>query len=430
MKLKLGTHMRIVLPALVPGLALLLFLSGYLLPAHTHIERNTYIDVAPETVYGLMNDLDQFQHWTPWAGQDPDIEYKIEEPRRGLGAILRWESGDFDLGAGQLTIIDAQPYTRLRMLLELDGGQAVLDYQLEPLENGTHITWDLDIDHGANPFSRYSGLLTARRLKALLEPGLDHLRRLSESQPALQPSNVVTEEISYQVNKQTFKGYLAYDRNRAQSPGILLVHEWWGHTDYVRKRAEQLAALGYVALALDMYGGGKHVHHPDEAGRLADEVTKNFETVRQRFMAALDILKDHPATDRQHLAAIGYCFGGNIVLNMARAGVDLDGVVVFHGSLESLQSPARRGEVKASILVLNGAEDSLVPQVQREAFMAEMDAAGVDYEFINYPGAKHAFTNPEADKFAEQFSLPLAYQAEADQQSWQKMRDFFGRIFR
>jgi dienelactone hydrolase len=416
---------------LILGLAVLAFFLGYLLPASTHVERKTFIETPPEVLYGLMNDLGQLKHWAPWQARDPDVEYQIDEPGRGLNARLQWQSDDSTIDSGELTIIDAQPYSRLRMLLERGGhDRAVLDFQLELLENGTHIVWTLDIEHGSNPFARYHGLLVARRYEALLEPGLDQLRRLAELQPVPAAQNIVTEEITYKVDNKPFTGFVAYDRSRQYRPGVLIVHEWWGHNDYVRKRAEQLAGLGYVAMALDMYGGGKHVHHPDEAGKLAGEVKARVDLAQQRFTAALNVLKDHPAVNRQQLAAIGYCFGGNIVLNMARAGLDLDGVVSFHGSLEAIEGEARQGVVKASILVLNGADDPLVPQQQREAFMEEMSAAGVDFEFINYPGAKHAFTNPDADKFAEQFGLPLAYDAGADQQSWQKMRDFFDRIFR
>jgi dienelactone hydrolase len=286
------------------------------------------------------------------------------------------------------------------------------------------------MEHGASPLRRYRGFLSKRRFEALLEPGLSPLRRLAETRPALPAADVVTQEIQYKLGDQAYTGYLAYDQNRRQRPGILLVHEWWGHDDYVRKRAEQLADLGYVALALDMYGSGKHAAHPDEAGKMAGEVKANFAAAKERFMAALQVLKDHPAVNPEQLAAIGYCFGGNIVLNMARAGIDLDGVVSFHGTLEAIAGPARQGQVKAGVLVLNGADDAMVPPEQIRAFMSEMDQAGVDYEFINYPGAKHAFTNPRADDYAKEFNLPLAYSAAAEQQSWQKMRDFFDRIFR
>lgn len=428
--MKLSTRITL-LTVLLLGLAVLVCFSGYLLPAKSHTERATFIDVAPEVVYGLMSDLRQFKQWTPWHDQAPDTKYSVEQPGQGLGAVLNWQSQDSGVGAGQLSIIDAQPYNKLRLLLEYDSGErAVLAYHLDPLEGGTHIAWTLDIEHGENPLSRYKGLLVERRLTAAFEPGLDRLRRLTERQPAPPESNVVTQEITYQVGEQSFTGYIAYDQNRQNRPGVLIVHEWWGHNDYVRKRAEQLAGLGYVALALDMYGDGKRAEHPEEAGKLAGEVNENFAAAKERFIAALDILKQHPAVDPEHIAAIGYCFGGGIVLNMARAGVDLDGVVSFHGSLQPVQDKARRGEVKAGVLVLSGADDPMVPAEQRQAFIEEMDAAGVDFEFVNYPGATHAFTNPAADEYAKQFNLPLAYNANADKQSWQQMLNFFARIFR
>jgi dienelactone hydrolase len=425
--MKLSTRMAV----LTVLLAVLVYFSGYLLPARSHTERATFIDVVPEIVYGLMSDLRQFEQWAPWHDQAPDVKYGVEQPGQGLGAVLNWQSQDSGVGAGRLSIIDAQPYNKLRMLLEYDNGErAVLAYHLDPLEGGTHIDWTLDLEHGDDPFSRYKGLLVERRIAAAFEPGLDRLRRLAERQPARPESNIVSEEIRYQVGEQSFTGYIAYDQNRQNRPGVLIVHEWWGHNDYVRQRAGQLAELGYVALALDMYGDGKQAEHPGEAGKLAGAVNENFEAAKERFTAALDILKQHSATDPGQIAAIGYCFGGGIVLNMARAGVDLDGVVSFHGSLQPVRDKARQGEVKAGMLVLNGADDPMVTPEQRQEFIEEMDAAGVDYEFVNYPGATHAFTNPAADEYAKQFDLPLAYDPNADKQSWQQMLNFFDRIFR
>jgi len=240
---------------------------------------------------------------------------------------------------------------------------------------------------------------------------------------------VVGEEMTYEGAGVTMKGYLAYDDATAEKrPGVLVVHEWWGHNDYARKRAHMLAELGYVAMAVDMYGDGKQAMHPDDAGKFAGEVMQNTATARGRFQAALEQLKRHPATDTGRIAAIGYCFGGGVVLHMARAGMDLAGVVSFHGSLKT-QSPAEAGLVKASILVCHGAKDPLVPPEQVGEFMREMTAAGADLRFSAYPEATHSFTNPEADQFAEKFGLPVGYDAEADQQSWAEMQAFFKRIF-
>jgi dienelactone hydrolase len=237
------------------------------------------------------------------------------------------------------------------------------------------------------------------------------------------------ETIEYRSGDTVLKGYVAYDDSiEGKRPGILVVHEWWGLNDYVRKRARMLAELGYTALALDMYGDGKMATHPDDAKKFSSAVKQDWEAGKARFMAALDLLKSQPTVDPERVAAIGYCFGGGVVLEMARAGVDLDGVVSFHGSLGA-STPAEPGKVKARVLVYNGADDPFSPPEAIEAFKKEMDAAGVDYEFVNLPGAKHSFTNPDADKFGKEFNMPLAYNADADKTSWEGMQAFFKEIF-
>ena len=237
------------------------------------------------------------------------------------------------------------------------------------------------------------------------------------------------KEVSYQAGDITLKGYLATDTAvQGKRPGILIVHEWWGHNAYARKRADMLAALGYTALAVDMYGDGKTADHPDDAGKFAGAVGKDPALMKARFMAALEFLNRQPSVDTDKTAAIGYCFGGGVVLKMARQGVDLDGVVSFHGSLGGNTTPGK-GAIKARVLVLNGAADPFVTAEQIAAFKAVMDAAGADYSFVNYPGVKHSFTNPEADRLGERFDLPLAYDADADAASWQAMQDLFVVIF-
>ncbi|MDH3949240.1 MAG: dienelactone hydrolase family protein, partial [Gammaproteobacteria bacterium] len=170
-------------------------------------------------------------------------------------------------------------------------------------------------------------------------------------------AKVVTKEVNYSADGLSLKGYLAYDdAQKQQRPGVLVVHEWWGQNDYVRKRARMLAELGYVALALDMYGEGKQAAHPEDASKFSGEVMKNLNVAEQRFMAGLTLLQQQPQTNKRKVAAIGYCFGGGVVLAMARRGVDLDGVASFHGSLAA-GAPAAPGKVKARVLVLNGADD-------------------------------------------------------------------------
>ena len=237
------------------------------------------------------------------------------------------------------------------------------------------------------------------------------------------------EEVQYKAGNTVLKGYLAWDDAvKGKRPGVLVVHEWWGHNEYARERARMLAALGYTALALDMYGDGHQAHHPEEAGKFSGEVRKNLALAKQRFDAAQRVLTKHPTVDGKNIAAIGYCFGGAIVLEMARQGENLKGVVSFHGSLNTEQ-PAKAGKLKARMLVLTGEADPFVPAEQVAAFKQEMDAAKASYKVIGYPGAKPAFTSKGADALGEKFKLPLAYNADADQKSWAEMQTFFKEIF-
>ena len=243
-------------------------------------------------------------------------------------------------------------------------------------------------------------------------------------------TRVEGKEVQYSADGVVLKGYLAYDKNiKGKRPAVLVVHEWWGLNEYTRMRARMLAEMGYTALAVDMYGEGKQAMHPDDAGKFSSDLMKNFDVAKARFMAALDFLKGQPAVDPDRIAAIGYCFGGGIVLNMARQGVELRGVASFHGGLTAVK-PAEAGLVKAKILVLHGADDKFTTPQQIEAFKQEMKNAGADFRFIAYPGAVHGFTNPETDKLGKKFNLPLAYNAEADKKSWEELKKFLTEIFK
>ena len=240
---------------------------------------------------------------------------------------------------------------------------------------------------------------------------------------------VQSEEVAYSSGDTTLRGYLAWDSNQqGERPGVLVVHEWWGHDDHARTRARQLAELGYTALAVDMYGDGKQADHPDDAGAFSSAVMQDLAAAQARFEAAHALLDAHPTTDASRTGAIGYCFGGGVVLHMARVGADLQAVASFHGSLGSMHTP-EPGSVKAKILVAHGAADPFVPEEQVGAFKKEMDAAGADYRFEAYEGALHSFTNPGADAKGEEFGLPLKYDAEADRQSWQAMQELFAEAF-
>lgn len=241
---------------------------------------------------------------------------------------------------------------------------------------------------------------------------------------------VVGKVVKYSYNGVVMKGYFVYDKTvSGKRPAVLVVHEWWGHNEYARKRARMLAELGYAALAVDMYGNGKQALHPDDAGKFATEAMKNFDTSKGRFLAAMDFIKKQKVTDPDRIAAVGYCFGGGVVLNMARQGVDLKGVASFHGNLKAVK-PATPGSIKAKILVLNGDDDKMTTREQIEEFRKEMTTAGADFSFISYPGAMHSFTNPDADMYAKKFKLPLAYNAEADRKSWDELKKFLDMIFK
>ena len=240
---------------------------------------------------------------------------------------------------------------------------------------------------------------------------------------------IKVESVEYTAGNITMKGHIAYDdAKQGKRPGVLVVHEWWGVNDYAIKRARMLAELGYTGMAIDMFGGGRNTTHPADAQKFTEEVISNAESAKDRFVSALEILKKHKTVDPDRIAAIGYCFGGAVVLEMARQGIDLDGVVSFHGSLGT-KSPAKPGVVKAKVLVLHGAADEFVSPQELSGFEQEMKGAGVDYKLLTYPGAKHSFTNPAADEIGKHSKMPLAYHAEADKKSWEDMKAFLKQIF-
>ena len=242
-------------------------------------------------------------------------------------------------------------------------------------------------------------------------------------------SDLVEEAITYTSDSTSLKGFLVYDNSiKGKRPGVLVVHEWWGLNDYARKRARMLAELGYTAFALDMFGDGKTATHPQDAQKFASFIFSNLEIGEERFMAAYNLLKEQPTVDPDEIAAIGYCFGGGVVLHMASIGTDLKAAASFHGSLSAV-APVEEGDIKAFILVCNGADDPFTTAEQIETFKAEMDSANVEYELINYEGAVHSFTNPGADSAGQKFNMPLAYNEKADKESWQEMQKVFNKVF-
>ena len=241
--------------------------------------------------------------------------------------------------------------------------------------------------------------------------------------------NILTNRIEYTVGDATHQGYLAYDDEVAEArPGVIIVHEWWGLNDYIVNRAHMLAELGYVALAIDMYGGGQTADNPDDAGGLMTGVLNDMETGTTALKAGYQLLLDQPGVDPARTAAIGYCFGGAMVLHMARIGLPLSAVASFHGALGSFHT-ADPGSIGARILVCHGEADSMVTMDDLEGFKAEMDAAQANYEVMVLPGAKHGFSSPEATANGEKYRIDVGYQEEADQASWAKLQELFGQVF-
>jgi dienelactone hydrolase len=237
-------------------------------------------------------------------------------------------------------------------------------------------------------------------------------------------AKIVTQAVEYKQDGSILEGYLAYDDGvTGIRPGVMVVHEWWGLNDYVKKRAEQVAALGYVAFACDLYGKGVVTRDPKEAAAHAGHL-RGTPLMRQRAKAGLEVLAKHKLADSQRLAAMGYCLGGTTVLELAYSGADLQGVASFHGGL-SLPKPEDKN-IKAKILVLHGADDPMIKPEEIAAFQEAMRQAGTEWQMVLYGGAVHSFTNPDADKAGLKGA---AYNAAADQRSWQQLKDFLAEIF-
>jgi dienelactone hydrolase len=237
------------------------------------------------------------------------------------------------------------------------------------------------------------------------------------------------ETVSYTLDSVSMKGFVAYDASTSKKrPVIMIVHEWWGLNDYTKSRARQLAELGYLAMAVDLYGNGQQAENPEQANNLATPFYKDPSMAKARFDAALAIVKNRAEADTNQMAAIGYCFGGAQVLNFARLGSPLKGVVSFHGSLVGV--PADKNLLSAQILVCHGATDPFVPATEVAQFKKQMDSIGAVYSFKSYAGATHAFTNPNATALGKKFSMPIAYNAAADSASWNDMKFFFVQIFK
>lgn len=232
--------------------------------------------------------------------------------------------------------------------------------------------------------------------------------------------------IEYKEGETFLEGYLAASKSAGTHPGVIVVPDWMGMTDFAKGRADELARMGYVALAADVYGKGVRPATTQEAGKLAGNFKDDRKLLRARVNAALEELRRQPDVDAKHIVAIGYCFGGTAALELARSGADIAGVVIFHGGLDT-PTPADAKNIKCKVLALHGADDPFVPAAQVAAFEKEMTDAGVDWQLIKYSGAVHAFAVPGAGTYN---AKGAAYNERADRRSWQAMKLFFDEIFR
>lgn len=238
--------------------------------------------------------------------------------------------------------------------------------------------------------------------------------------------NIEEKKVTYTSNGTSYDAYLVHDKNeQGKKPGVLVVPEWWGLNDYTRSRAKKLAELGYAALAIDVYGNGEVGEDPDKAGKLAGTYYEKPELSKEIIDAALEKFKTFPQVDPNRMLMIGYCFGGFVALNAAKLGADVRGVVSFHGGLTGVAP--KQGALKAKFLICHGANDTLEND-HVATFRKQMDDAGADYRFVEYPGAQHAFTNPVSTEVGKKYGMPIGYDQEADEKSWEEMKTFFNTV--
>lgn len=275
-----------------------------------------------------------------------------------------------------------------------------------------------------------SSLFTLCAFTAVILAASCNSKSSTEKEPGAvnKPASYKEEMVTISADSTDMNCFLVYNENDdARRPAVLVVPEWWGLNDYAKMRVRKLAELGYIAMAVDVYGNGKMADNPDSAGKLAMPFYTNPQKAKARIDAAMAKIKTFAQTDGANVAAVGYCFGGGVLLNTVRLGDDLKGVVSFHGSL--LGTPADKNLLRSKILVCHGNADPFVPMAEAGQFIKQMDSIGAAYTFKGYDSATHAFTNPDATAMGKKFKLPIRYNAAADSASWNDMKVFLSGLF-
>jgi dienelactone hydrolase len=279
-------------------------------------------------------------------------------------------------------------------------------------------------------FMKYPKIVLGCHLMALLFTACNNAPKQESTAPVADSTAAMKEEtITFRSDSATLHAFVVYDDSvKGKRPAVLVIPEWWGLNDYPKMRARELAKLGYVAMAVDLFGDGKVADNPDSAKAYAGPFYMHPEKAKARIDSAIAKIRTYDIVDPSKIGAIGYCFGGGMLINTVRLGDDLKGIVSFHGSL--LGTPARKDLLKTRMLVCHGNADKLVTPKDVAAFKKQMDSIGANYTFIGYDSAMHAFTNPASTATGKKFNMPIAYNAKADLASWDAMKNFFADLFK
>lgn len=413
-----------IIIAIVVGMPVLFFAIATILPKTTHVERSIDISASSDAVFYLVSRHRQFQRWSPWNQLDPEMKVEYFGPETGIGSKISW-SGNESVGQGTSVYTVYEPNRRAVTAMDFGAmGGGTASYDIEELDGGVNrVTWSFDSDN-RNVMEKYFGLFMDSILGPIYQQGLLSLKKLAEN---LEP--IVTERMNYEVNGKQYSGYLAYPLGTLDPlPAVVIVHGIWGQTAHEQKRARMLAELGYVALALDLYGGGRSSDDMQEAIGLMDAVGENTDTTVALFSAALEQLQSHHTVDAGMIAAVGFSVGGPIALNMARRGKNLIGVASFYGGFGGLSDISAHAFTPS--IIFNGLSDEFSVPQQRENFELEMNAAKLPYDIVDYPEAGHGFSNPASDQLGEKADIAfIKYNAEADEDSWQRFAQFLNNVF-